>query len=98
MKAEEHCKTEEIWKDEEEGSEHDPGDDDGNSEMFSRRPAPPGLGAAALWAREAASLKRKMGERDCFFCLLCNDIPTGGDGAYLVAFINAAVHVYYPYF
>ena len=24
-------------------------------------PAPPGLGAAALWAREAASLKRKMG-------------------------------------
>lgn len=27
-------------------------------------PAPPGWGAAALWAREAASLKRKIGEHD----------------------------------
>lgn len=56
--AEEEPFPEDFWATSE-------GDGDDGQLLVSSRPAPPGLGAAALWAREAASLKRKMGE---YFC------------------------------
>lgn len=52
------CEDEQVTDREDAEERGDDADEDS-----PRRPAPPGLGAATLWAREAASLKRKMGEQ-----------------------------------
>lgn len=59
--------TRETWEEGQSAGTGEGGDDEsdeGDGVPGSMRPAPPGLGAATLWAREATSMKRCRGMSD----------------------------------